>query len=71
MEPGSRIRFSVRYDGKGGWHTLGTVTGKGLRSFNLPMATRRCEFLELRIQGVGKAKVYSITMICEQGSELL
>lgn len=71
LEQGSRIRFSVRYDGKGGWYTLGTVTGAGLRSFSLPLATRRCEFLELRIQGVGKAKIYSLTLIKEQGSELL
>lgn len=71
LEPGSRIRFLVRYDGKGGWQTLGTVTGSGLRSFSLPMRTRRCEFLELRIQGVGKAKLYSLTLIKEQGSEAL
>lgn len=69
LEPGSRIRFMVRYNGKGGWQTLGTVTGSNLRSFSLPMRTRRCEFLELRLEGVGQGKLYSLTLICEQGSE--
>ena len=67
LEPGTRLRFQVRYDGKGGWQTLGTVTGSGLRSFPLPMRTRRCEFLELRLEGVGQGKLYSLTLICEEG----
>lgn len=71
LEPGTRMRFLVRYDGQGGWETLGTVTGSGLRSFSLPMRTRRCEFLELRLEGVGQGRLYSLTMIAEQGSEQL
>ena len=68
LEPGSRLRIRVRYDGRGGWQTLGTVTGSGLRTFNLPLRTRRCEFLELSLEGVGQAKLYSLTLICEEGS---
>lgn len=68
LEPGSRLRFQARYDGRGGWETLGTVTGSGLRTFNLPMRTRRCESLELRLEGVGQCKLYSLTLICEEGS---
>ena len=71
LEPGSRIRFLARYDGKGGWESLGTVTGSGLRSFSLPMRTRRCEALELRLEGVGQGKVNSLTLIQEKGSEAL
>lgn len=71
LEPGTRIRFLVRYDGKGGWQPLGTATGSGLRSFSLPMSTRRCDFLELRIEGVGQGKIHSLTLIQEKGSELL
>nr|MBQ8243594.1 hypothetical protein [Oscillospiraceae bacterium]MBQ8243599.1 hypothetical protein [Oscillospiraceae bacterium] len=71
LEPGTRVRFLVRYDGKGGWQTLGTVTGSGLRSFSLPMRTRRCDFLELRMEGVGQGKIHSLTLVQEKGSELL
>ena len=71
LETGSRVRFSVRYDGSGAWHMLGAVTGTGLRSFSLPLRTRRCDFMELRVEGRGKAKIYSLTLIKEQGSELL
>ena len=68
LEPGSRLRVSVRYDGRGGWQTLGCATGTGLRSFSLPMQTRRCESLELRLEGVGQCKLYSLTLICEEGA---
>lgn len=71
LETGSRVRFFVRYDGAGPWQLLGTATGTGLRSFSLPMRIHRCDFMELRIEGRGKAKIYSLTLIKEQGSELL
>ena len=67
LEPGSRLRISVRYDGCGGWQTLGCITGTGLRSFDLPMQTRRCHSLELRLEGVGQCKLYSLTLVCEEG----
>ena len=69
LEPGSRLRFYARYDGRGSWEPLATVGASSLRSFRLPLRPRRCDFLELQIRGTGKCKLYSLTLTLEQGSD--
>lgn len=67
---GATVRFYVRYDSKGQWHHLGTIRGQGLRTFSLPLRTRRCDSLELRLEGVGQTRLYSLQITSEQGSDL-
>ena len=69
MEIGTRVRFSVQYDSKGGWEHLGTMVGTNLRSFSIPLRPRRCDHLRLRIEGEGEVRIYSITQTIEQGSD--
>ena len=70
-EVGSTVRFYARYDGSGPWALLGTVSGKSLGSFSLPLRLRRCESLELRLEGTGNAKLHSLTITAEKGSDRL
>ena len=35
-------------------------------SFNMPIALRRCSHFELRLEGVGSAKLYSLSYIYEK-----
>lgn len=67
---GTIIRFFAQYDSMGDWVSLGTMSGTSLRSFSVPVRPRRCDHLRLRIEGVGEAKIYSITKCTEQGSDL-
>ena len=67
---GTRVRFFAQYNSMGGWEPLGTMSGTTLRSFSVPIRPRRCDHLRLRIEGVGEARIYSITKTIEQGSEL-
>ena len=67
---GTIIRFFAQYDSMGDWVPLGTMSGTSLRSFSVPVRPRRCDHLRLRIEGVGEAKIYSITKCTEQGSDL-
>jgi hypothetical protein len=67
---GTRVRFMVQYDSMGGWDHLCTLTGTNLRSFSIPIKPRRCDHLRLRIEGVGEARIYSITKTIEQGSDI-
>ncbi len=67
---GTRVRFYAMYDSVGGWVKIGEIQGKSLHSVSLPLRIRRCDHLRLRIEGTGEAKIYSITMTMEQGSEL-
>ena len=70
MDVGGRARFFVQYDSMGGWEHLGTVNVTSLKSFSLPIRPRRCDHLRLRIEGVGEARIYSITKTIEQGSDI-
>lgn len=70
MDVGGRARFFAQYDSVGGWEHLGTVNVTSLKSFSLPIRPRRCDHLRLRIEGVGEARIYSITKTIEQGSDV-
>lgn len=67
---GSRVRFLAQYDSMGAWEHMGTMVGRNLRSFSIPVIPVRCDHLRLRIEGEGEAKIYSITRTIEQGSDI-
>ena len=70
LDIGTTVRFLVQYDSIGGWEHIGTMTGKSLRSFSVPIQPRRCDHFRLRIEGEGDARIYSITKTIEQGSDI-
>ena len=70
LEPGSKVEIFARYDHEEGLTKLGTAYGRKLGSFSLPVRPRRCDHLQLELQGEGMAKIYSITKTLEKGSEL-
>ena len=70
LEIGSRVIFSVQYDSCGEWKHLATLQGTSLRTFTIPLRPRRCDHFRLRIEGVGDAKIFSITKTTEQGSDI-
>jgi hypothetical protein len=66
----SVVRFFAQYDSSGEWESVATVTGKNLRSFSLPIRPQRCDHFRIRIEGIGDAKIYSITKTIEQGGDI-
>lgn len=66
----SEVKFFAQYDSSGEWESVATVTGKSLRSFSLPIRPQRCDHFRIRIEGVGDAKIYSITKTIEQGGDI-
>ena len=70
MDIGSEVRFFAKYDFCDAWEPLFSLRSDNLRSFSLPIRPKRCDNVKLRIEGVGLAKIYSITKTIEQGSEL-
>lgn len=67
---GARLRISVCYDSTGVWESIAELTGKDMRSFSLPVRCRRCDHLQLKLEGYGDVKVFAITKTMEQGSEI-
>ena len=70
MAIGSEIAVYAQYDMSDIWEPLFTLVGTNLRSFSLPIRPKRCDYMRLRIEGIGDVKIYSITKTIEEGSEL-
>lgn len=66
---GARVSFFAQYDSSGSWEHLGTMTGRTLKSFSVPIRPKRCDHLRLKIVGTGDAKIFSIVKTVEQGSD--
>ena len=67
---GARVMFYAQYDSSGEWEHLCSMTGTALKSFSVPIRPKRCDHFRLRIEGIGDAKIFSLTKTIEQGSDL-
>lgn len=67
------IQLEVDYNSLGEWIVLDKVTEAAHKTLDEQLLTahipQRCDHLQLRISGVGQAKVYSITLSVEEGSK--
>ena len=70
MDIGAEVRIYAQYDFSDEWECQCILVSSNLRSFSIPIRPKRCDYMRLRIEGVGGAKIYSITKTIEQGSEL-
>lgn len=70
MAAGARLRLLVRYDSTGGWEQAAYLLGQRSRSFSLAIRCRRCDHLQLRLEGQGDCKLLSLSKTLEQGSEI-
>ena len=68
LEPGTEVRIYARYDFSQDWEPLFAVRSTRLRSFDIPVRAKRCDYMQLRIDGDGPGKIYSITKTIQQGS---
>ena len=70
LDIGARVMFFAQYDSAGDYEHLCTMTGTSLRTFSVPIRPKRCDHFRLRIVGEGDAKIYSISKIVEEGSDM-
>ena len=70
MDIGAEVGIYAQYDFSDEWECQCILYSSNLRSFSIPIRPKRCDHMKLRIEGVGGAKIYSITKTIEQGSEL-
>ena len=70
MDINTEVGIYAKYDFSDQWECQCVLRGTNLRSFSIPIRPKRCDHMKLRIEGVGGAKIYSITKTIEQGSEL-
>ena len=67
---GTKLEIFIQYDSNGIWRYSGGMTFKGLNAITFPVRPRRCNHMEIRLQGEGDVKIYSISRILEQGSDV-
>lgn len=72
LEKGSRANLYIQYNSDGVWHSCGReIVGKGIKSFLFPIRPRRCDHMQIKIEGKGQSKIYSITKMFEEGSDVV
>lgn len=70
LDVGATATLYAEYDSSGTWENIGTLIGKNLQTFTIPIIPRRCDHFRLMIDGRGNAKIYSITKTTEGGSDV-
>lgn len=70
LELGADAAISVEYDSSGVWHEKCRLHGNSLHTVNVPIVPVRCDHLRLRLEGVGGMKLYSVSYLVEQGSDV-
>ena len=70
MDINAQMDIYAQYDMSDEWIHLCNIRGTSLRSFSIPIRPRRCDYMKIKIEGRGMAKIYSWTKTIEQGSEL-
>lgn len=67
---GTAAEIYIQYDSDGIWRYSGKIRFSGLGAVTVPVRPRRCNHMELRLLGEGEVKIYSISRILEQGSDV-
>ena len=70
LEFGTNADFYIQYDSSGQWEHKFNMSGKGTRTFTIPVVPRRCDHFKYKIVGKGGCKIHSITKTIEQGSDM-
>lgn len=70
LEFGTNVDFYLQYDSSGRWEHKFNMSGKGTRTFTIPIIPNRCDHFKYKITGKGGCKIHSITKTLEQGSDI-
>ena len=71
LEQNSKVSIYFMYDDSGEWEEVFRTTDKQVKKLiNVPILVRRCERMRYKIKGEGQAKIYSISITSEGGSEI-
>lgn len=69
LDTGSRFRLSIRYDSAGSWIQVCSLVSSGMRAYDFPVRVRRCDHMELLLEGEGPCEVYAIVKTYQTGSD--
>lgn len=71
VSSGATVSIYVEYDSSGYWEHVKSVSGYGTKTYAIPVRPKRCDHFRYRIEGSGgDVKLYSITKVYEEGSDM-
>ena len=70
LELGTDVDFYLQYDSCGEWEHKFNMSGKGTRTFSVPIIPKRCDHFRYKLTGKGGCKIHSITKTTEEGSDI-
>lgn len=69
LEQGAEVSLALEYDSDGKWVDKGKVKGTSTRTFMIPVIPRRCDHVRLKLSGKGRARIFSIARLYEEGGD--
>ena len=69
LEFGTNVDFFLQYDSMGEWEHKFNMSGKGTKTFSIPIIPKRCDHFKYKITGKGNCKIHSVTKEIEEGSD--
>lgn len=70
LDAGASVTISMQFDSDGVWREVKTLTTTVKRSFYLPIIPRRSDHFQIRLNGIGGWRLYSLVRENYSGSEL-
>lgn len=70
VDTGASMKVYVQYDSSGIWVEKGTIAPMTRKSVTVPIIPIRCDHMKIKLTGTGSCRVYSLSKIIEQGSEM-
>ena len=65
---GSEADMYTEYNSDGVWKHCGHMRGRGTNSFEINIKPLRCDHFRVKLEGVGKIRIYSEMQVIEEGS---
>jgi len=69
LAAGTEMTISIRYGEGEPWVPVGALRGDGLDTRTVPIRPRRCDHLQLQLEGTGSFRLYGLTKYWEKGSD--
>jgi hypothetical protein len=70
LELGTNVDFYLQYDSSEEWEHIFNMSGKGTRTYSVPIIPKRCDHFRYKITGKGDCKIHSVTKATEEGSDI-
>ena len=69
MDAGASVTVYLQYDSSGVWIPSGIVRQTGIGTVTIPFRPRRCDHMQIKLEGRGNARIFSIARIMEVSSD--